>query len=668
MAIHKPWDRDFIVLGGSVMTSGFSLNLAEGQFGIFNVSKQTPKGAVAVESFKGYGKDTYFELRLGNRQKLTRTTSDKMYSSYPFKVSDIVDLQVSAPKRTEMKVDELTIGYDGINPDTSIKLFPGEHKEINIELEGKALEYLGVPEGIANIIVPLDTLSDYGTCGEEVDLCEEVDMLPIINNAVQYLKDYEFRGGVKLTDYVEVTPIIDLDGVERTGSLVQIKFELTVCDTGDKTALALVQQGVPDATVSVKKRVGAMTTYEVTLMQEVGGAEPSAPGDYEQTLASVIKGCEDCPDGYTEVEGGQVYAVLIEDDGADLSSTVEGLANAVEGTAVKGDAQSYGVGMYTVVLSEKLSDADFNTFITANPTATVNYVGEVASICTNDVVTTVSWVESGRCTFTTSPWEITLADNECGESRLAELQAFYPDLTITEVEDSEGGCRRKYATTGITNVVCTQCDPIYQDIFTGEAPASYDGVKWVSTATPLVGTGGNFGIRLKGKVFKLASGEALRGKIGYIEDSVKIRATGGYVTDFNWSTTMGRTMDKPFHVDYLSKYEPRTHVLGNALDDERRSRTFFTGRLIDHGYMGRILTGNESNIVNLDAQYVDYAVTLRRNIYSQGLSQRLEENITYHIKVEVGRHSGVEEVLNSLAAANKIEGVKAFPVAVETGG
>ena len=64
MAIHKPWDRPFYLLGGSVMKNGFSLNLAEGQFGIFNMSKQTPKGAVAVESFKGYGKDNLFELRL----------------------------------------------------------------------------------------------------------------------------------------------------------------------------------------------------------------------------------------------------------------------------------------------------------------------------------------------------------------------------------------------------------------------------------------------------------------------------------------------------------------------------------------------------------------------------------------------------------------------------
>ena len=756
MAIHKPWDRPFYLLGGSVMKNGFSLNLAEGQFGIFNVSKQTPKGAVAVESFKGYGKDNLFELRLGNRQKLTRSTSNKMYSSFPFHINDVVDLHVSAPKRTEMKVDELIIGYNGIDPKTSIQLMPGEHKEINIELEGKALEFLGVPEGIANIIVPLDANVDFASCGPETDPCAPVDMLPIMNYAVQYLKDYEFRGGVKLTDYVEVTPVIELASIKRVGELVQVKYCMTVCDTGDQGALALVQQGVPDATVTVKERVGAMTTYEVTLTQKPGGAIPSAPEAYKRTLPSLIKGCANCPSGYDKVEGGFVYAVLLEDEGTDKSSAVEALANAVAGTALKGEGQKFGVGMYTVVLTKKLTDAALATFITANPTATVDFAGEVSAIYNNDSTVTVSWTECGRCTFTTEPYKIVLPDTECGESRLTELQAAYPTLNITLAQSSTstrtitltgasgtanisiggvnylatfatnlattannfvnshaaaifaatgatvnafgstivvtdatvgfpaitvtnatsnlagtvsaiapipvtGGCQREYQTATVTNVVCEQCDPIYQDTFSSEAPGPFDGVSWKKEEVSVDGTSGKYGIRLKGKVFKLATGEALRDMIGYVEDSIKIRATGGYITDFNWSTTGGNIKDTPFNVSYLSRWEPRTHVAGNLLDDEVRAKTYFTGRMFNHDYMGRILTGNESNLVDLNAQYVDYGITLRRNIYSQGLSQRLEENITYHIMVEVGRHADVEEVLNALAAVNGIEGVKAFP-------
>lgn len=662
MAIHKPWDRPFIVMGGSVMKNGFSLNLAEGQFGVFNVSKQTPKGAVAVDAFKGYGADNLFELRLGNKQQLTRSTTNKMYSSFPFHISDVVDLHVSAPKETEMKVDEVVIGYNGIDPETSLRLYPGQNKEILIELEGKALEYLGVPEGIATIIVPLYNPPVYG---QEVDENEPVDMLPVMDYALNYIKDYEFRGGVKLTDYIEVSPIIDLDGVKRTGELVQVTYSMSICDTGDAGALALVQQQYPNAKVSVKNRVGANTTYEVVLTQTIGGTVPTAPAAYSQTLPALIKGCADCPASYAEVEGGFVYAVILEDDGADSSSLVEALPNAVAGTAIKADGQSFGKGMYTVVLTEKISDADFAEFIEDNPTATIDLAGEVSSICTNDTVTTATWSEVGRCTFSTEAYTIVLPDNECGDSRLEELRLAYPELIITETGVT-GACNREYTTSTVTNVVCDdQCDPIYQDTFKSEAPEPFGRFQWKKGTTVVDGTAGNYGIKLKAKPFKLSTGEALRDQIAYIEDSLRIKVGGGYVTDFNWSTTNGRIEDTPFHVYYMSEYKPRTHVGGNMLDDEIRAKTFFTGRMFNHDYLGRLLTGNESNILNLDAQYVDYGITLRRTGYSNGLSQRMEETITYHIMVEVGRHEGVEDVLNALAAARGIAGVQAFPREVD---
>ena len=661
MAIHKPWDRPFYAVGGSIMTNGFSLSLAEGQFGIFNVSKQTSKGAPSVESFNGYGKDTFFELRLGNKQKSTRTTSDKMYSSFPFQLKDVIDLHVSAPKSTKMKVDELIIGYNGIDPNSGLELFYGENKEIHIELEGKALEYLGVPEGIATIIVPLMSPLDGGVCSPDEDYCEKVDMLPVLNYAMEYLKDYEFRGQVKLTDYLEITPVIELAGVKRTGELVQITFNMSVCDTGDSSALALVNAQYPGTIVTQKSRKGAITTYEIVLLQKPGGSVPSAPVDYNQTLASLIKGCEDCPEGYDQTPGGFVYTVLMEDDGVSSVAAVQAMAGAVAGTAVKANGQNAGKGMYTVVLTSKLSDANFNTFITANKTATVNYVGEVSAICSNDTISTSEWTETGRCTYSTEPYSIYLPDNECGQSRLAELQAFYPNLIITET-GTPAACQRQYSTTMPTNVVCANdCSPIFQDIFNSEEPQSFDGVQWTKTVTEVNGSTGKYGIRLKAKEFKLATGECLRDMIGYVEDSLKIKATGGYVTDFNWSTTGGRIQDRPFVVTYISKYEPRTHVYGNMLDDEQRAKTFFTGRLFNHDYMGRILTGNESKLVNLNEQFVDYGLTVRRTTYSQSLSQRNEETITYHIRTDVGRQQEIEDVLNNLAASAGIEGVKAFP-------
>ena len=51
MAIHKPWDRTFYLENGAVMTTGHSLSLAKGQFGIFDVTSPTSAGSPAVTAF-----------------------------------------------------------------------------------------------------------------------------------------------------------------------------------------------------------------------------------------------------------------------------------------------------------------------------------------------------------------------------------------------------------------------------------------------------------------------------------------------------------------------------------------------------------------------------------------------------------------------------------------
>lgn len=671
MAIHKPWDRPFFVLGGSVMKNGFSLNLAEGQFGIFNTSKQTPRGSVAVESFAGFSKknkktnerETYFELKLGHNGPGAipgvRSVSDKKYSSYPFRLEDVMDIRVSVPKKRDDAVDELVIGYNGIDPTTAIKLIPGDEKEINIELEGKALEYIGAPDGIWNITVPLSApayLADQ--CLPTQDLCAPVDMLPIILGAVDYLRSYNVKG-VPLETFVEVTPVIQLDGAVRTGTQTSTLFTLQLCDTGDAGALALVQQQYPDLQVIRISRKGPISTYQVAKTGTTT-TPVTAPTAFTQTIPSILKGCEDCPAGYTEFPGGLLYAISIEDDGVDKTSVIQAIPNAVDGTAKKADGQEYGVGFYTVVLTQELTDAQIATFMTANPTAIVEFVNSILPICNNGTVTWATWATGDTVTATTQNYIINLPDNECGESRLAELQVAFPNLVITETFVT-GGCQRQYRTSVITNFLGEECSPIFVELFSSEAPASFDGHKWKEDFTGIDGTNGLYGIRLKGKKFKMASGECLRDKIGYTEDSVKIQASGGYIIDYNLGVNFVRNIkDTPFNVDYLTKWRPRTHVGGNMLDDEKVSRAFFSGMHIDYNYMGRILTGQESNIIDLDAQIADYVISLRRVNFSQGLSSVKEEFIDYHVYVEVGRHQDVEDVVNALAAGAGLSGVQAF--------
>jgi len=85
MGLHKPFDRDLYTIGGAIMKEGYSLNLAKGQFGIFDDSKTSKDGTKAVSSFLGKPKNTTYKLKLGKTDlKVTRSQSNKNYFSFPF--------------------------------------------------------------------------------------------------------------------------------------------------------------------------------------------------------------------------------------------------------------------------------------------------------------------------------------------------------------------------------------------------------------------------------------------------------------------------------------------------------------------------------------------------------------------------------------------------------
>ena len=653
MGLHKPFDRDFFVLGGSVMTDGISTNLAKGQFGIFDV--ETGAAPKAVTSFKGQPKNKKYELRLGKADvPVTRSQNNFSYSSFPFSLKDVMNLKVSSPETTEQKVDEVIVGYNGISDDTAIQFKAGDRKKLVVRLEGEPIGLLGYTYNFVDVPIYMEAdrcIHDNG-CSDCEDPCSKVECLPIILDAIEQLKNHQLRGGTKVSDYIDVTPIHKCNQLPTVEETPYNFYCLDVCDTGDESALSLIQSQYPKYKVERTGRNGAISSYQL-----LAPASAGTPTTYKQTLPSLIKGCQVCPVGYTEVEGGFIYAVTLEDDGIDRSSIVETLTNAVAGTAIKADAQNDGVGYYTVVLTQKLSDANFRTFVDTNDTATITFVGETKSICTNDTVTSIAWTQCGTCNVTRQTYVLDLPDNECGENRLAELQLHYPSLTI-ELEGTTGGCQTRYQTTVESNLVCEECDPIFKDYYKTEAPANYDGRKWVLSGATTVGSDCMCGISLKGKILEVHPDECLRFELGFVDSSVLIRASGGFITEVREG--IGEIVDNPFAVEYKSRWQRRTHLGGNLWDFEERSRVFFTGES-NHpdSLVARMFKGEET-VVTADKQYVDYALTLNRHDFSQSFSGREDTTITYHVMVEVGRHQAVEDVLNSLAASAGINPVKAF--------
>lgn len=429
MATAGALERDFFVLDGKTLTTGGSLNLTNGVLAIVsNDNKElTQNGRKVYSTFTGQSKDKSFDLLLGAFDKpVSQYTTNKAYESQTFRIADIEDIRVEAPQRTGILVDDFIIGYNG-KPGTEITIAERTSTGIDITLSGSAIYNLGYKEGCTTVRLDLQYpyLDDNDVC---IDCANGVvTMQELVEKAVAEFNATKLLGGVPVTDYVDALVVNSLNGALEDTVDYQF-YNLTLFDNGDSTALARVQAQYPLYKVVRTGEVsGNQTIY--TLQAPVG----TSIANYTTSLASIIKGCEDCPAGYTEIEEGFVYSIAIEDDGVSLVTTVDDLPGFVTGTAVKIGGSVAGVGTYTVVVTAELTDAQITTFRAISApasTAVFDLAGEVQAVCSNATTVSTAWVLGDICQSTTKAYTITIADDECGGDILADLQEAYPDLTI----------------------------------------------------------------------------------------------------------------------------------------------------------------------------------------------------------------------------------------------
>lgn len=450
MGHNKGFDRTFTVAGGSVKTTGGSLTLAKGQLAAVDSMKTVgDTGLKVISSFAGKHldeKDFMLKLGIGNTEP-NRSNTNKPHSTIPFSLNEVKELRVSAPERTKVSVDDVIIGYNGIDSNTSFNFKTGDaYFRLTLELSGEGISYRGgrgLKEMVSvNIEVP--KCDPFDTC-EDCDNCDTVDCKTIIMEAVERLRRTQITGGAKVSDFIDIFPIFGCDDDVTAPLIPYDYYTLSVCDTGGAEALALVQAQY-DFPVLQLDRAGSQTIYQMLLPQADG-----TPDDYEQTIASIIKGCDTCPSGYTEVEGGFLYSFTIEDDGTDQSALITALPNYATGTIKRAPGHAAGVGQYTAVFTAQLTDQQIATYLAGaaprNTTKIFNH-GSVQAICTNGATTLIEWTVGDTCNAIEETYSIVLPDNECGENRLTELQLVYPSLEITVAQENSVNSQRVVTLTG----------------------------------------------------------------------------------------------------------------------------------------------------------------------------------------------------------------------------
>ena len=481
MSIHRPFSRHLFTLNGNTATSGGSNNLGKGQFAIVNKTKATANGAQIVGSFAGLSDKTTYELRVGKTPVAsTRTAQNsKPYASHPFKLKDVRNVSVTAPKTTVQRFDDIIVGYDGINEDTALTFEEGISTVLDVILKGDQIGFL---TGDTEYRFKIHFGKEVGETDQQV-----------IRRVVERLKDEKLPEGIPLSEVINVS-IVDDTTLALTG-VPYVFSTLTLNDLGGSNEQGNIQAQYPAYKVEQTDRTGVSSEYTILHPQSV-----TLPA-YVQSLAAQIKGCEDCAAGYTEIPAGVVYSVQIEDDGVDLTTTVDDLPGFVAGS-VRKTGQKNGVGTYSIVLDNELTDAEITTYVTTagvKTTAKITLLGDVTALCANATTTTVAWVAGEVCYASSERYSIQLKDDNCDGSRLAELQAAYPNLVIEEGNPAGAGTQA-VTLTGTS----------------GTANINIGGVNYLATfATNLTTTAANF-VTAHGAAITTATGATVTANTGVL--------------------------------------------------------------------------------------------------------------------------------------------------------
>ena len=631
----------------SVLTSGHAGNLAKGQLAFVKDKAKKGLGAEVVSDFQGMNKKERIAIRVGETTTPSNLRIKEVASKGTgfFPMESILDIKAHIPSQVDLKVDHLEVGYNGISDSTALFIPEGKSAILDIMVYGEvASTFFGRSEYLISKEV-------YRETGET--------MQEVIRRAVKELKEERVpsaTGWASITDelaqFLEIG-VIDssndaLAGTDWTFSTVSIP------DAGESNDLAAVQAQYSAYKVKRTAREDGVSTYTILHLATATIANVSIVDVNVKN-----KGCADCPAGYSLLTGGVVYSIALEDDGTDQSALVDNLPGYVA-TSVEKVGNDNGKGTYLVVLTDALTDAEKTSFLATNAiagTASFTELGTVENACKKSATTTYTWVAGETCTATTKQFSIVLPDNECGDSRLAELQAVYSDLVVTSA--SVGGCKRAYSTYVPTNLVCEECSDIFLQPFEAQAPDTFEGIAW-EELIPAFDEDAKMGIFVKGKPFYIYPEQYEEDFVPFMETSLKVKsisfgARGSLLLNYD-----GNIYDPNTEFAEVRKLQYAQDVNNDAqalFGAERMGNQHFANKPIHKKNLFARANMSQERLLEYSKKYVQFAVKYQDNGLSQMGGSRSDITHEFRIIVEYGKHITLQNTLNSLAGKLGLDAV-----------
>lgn len=513
--------RQVFVTNTSVLpSSGTTVDLAVGQVGIFDAKTYAATAAPtygvnkAIEIWQGMPDVSHLPLMAGIPQ-----TNQK---SKLIKGSLLKKIRVKSAHRGQNQ--KVAVGFDGIDVTKTLDAKCGEVRTVYVKLTGNPIDKLYSNQGFLRQY-RLDT----GCCDDcGTDSCVDIDpsaladaLVTKINNDVKWN-----AGGGQLIRAKKVLS----EALDTTGTITSTVYTLSLIDDGSDAALTRVQVQYNHTLFPVTRisRDGLVSTYQIIALTSSG-----APASYTTAGTFTISDCATCPTGYTLNASGFLYKVIRTDAGTGGALTTLNTDYAIAAAGESSVRLSYdapnAISTYLVV-----SNVDNQVAVGSDA---ITELGSVDGKCVLTTPVTSAWTAAVALLYAfPKVYNITLTDTVCGSSRLTELQAAYPDLTVTQLPDGVVDCIHGYQTTIYSNPISIDCT--VEQIIYSTPLGAYQGIGWKAVAvTPP--TSVQAGVIIETAFVNRITGDCTFDYFPYEADTIHIEVSE-YNADYNGSPCESR--------------------------------------------------------------------------------------------------------------------------------
>ena len=303
----------YVLPTGNLVADNFKReNLQPTQFGIFN---SRYKAVTSANEAKKSPYIVFGQGRIENVPGLTHKYSDKISSGSLIEWYKTTGNPVAKNQITYA-------GFDGVDNTKTLKAGCDEQYSLTIRARSLYLD-LAYAYGLTeSVTVTTPCCVD---CG---DNCESIDPRFLANAFAEKINAHP-----KFSKIVVASPVFECDDApDAPVTIATVTYCVSYCDNGDAGALGAVQAQFPNDAVSVKERVGSITTYTVERL-----ASDPAPSNVIVTLPVRLAECDTCPVGYTLSNPVEQYLVEVALDGSESlinAGARQTFADAVKATYV----------------------------------------------------------------------------------------------------------------------------------------------------------------------------------------------------------------------------------------------------------------------------------------------------------------------------------------------